>query len=70
MTKLHIPKTMKHHGESFILDSIKRQKREALQVAKEMGKNNIRSRIKFLGNKFAIYGDKNGKKKKEKKYQE
>jgi hypothetical protein len=62
--RLNIPTYIRHNGEEFILDGIKRQRNEALQIGKKLQKNKIRFRIKFFGNKFGIYGERNEKKKK------
>jgi hypothetical protein len=65
--KLDIPQKIEHHGEKFILESIKDQQREALKICKKLKKKSIRSRIKFISNKYVVYGDENGKKKNKKK---
>lgn len=61
--KLNIPKFLNHNGERFFLQSIENQKIGAIRISRELAKVNIRSRIKFIDNKFAIYGDRYEEKK-------
>lgn len=63
-TKLNIPTYIRHNGENFFLNSIKRQKRQALKLGKQLEKEKNHIRIKFYKNKFAVYSDKNAKKNK------
>ena len=64
--RLRIPTYIKHNNEEFVLRSIEPQRSDAVRFGRLLEKESTRYRIKFFGNIFAVYGDKNGKRKSKK----
>jgi len=59
--KLSIPHKITHHNEEFTLHGIEKQKRRALQVARQLEKESKHFRIKFIKSKYCIYKESDNK---------